>query len=194
MAAPPVALASEPRTAAPSEISLERPSFAELLVLYAVGRVGVSVRMAFLRGRTVSAAGRVLADLGFRSGTVPLTVEGPDGAPAYVLANGSLSASATSPAVVLVSSFLHEDLGWVRIFPQGDPSGRVVPADRACAVKTVLYPGKGEPRLREALRITEDTEPYPASPRVAAAEELAAAGFDEAKLRRGREATIIALT
>lgn len=186
-------MASEPRTAAPSDISLEHPSFAELLILYAVGRIGVSVRMAFLRGRTVAAAGRVLGELGFRSETVPLTVDGPDGAPAYVLANGGLSANAT-PAVVLVSSFLHADLGWVRIFPQGDPSGRVVPPGRACVVKSVLYPGQGEPRLREALRITEDTEPYPAGPNVASAEQLAAAGFDEAKLRRGRDATIIALT
>lgn len=189
-----MALASEPRTAAPGDISLERPSFADLLVLYAVGRIGVSARMAFLRGRTVSAAGRVLGELGFLSETVPLTVDGPDGAPAYVLANGGLSASASNPAVVLVSSFLHADLGWVRVFAHGDPSGRVVPPGRACAVKSVLYPGRGEPRLREALRITEDTEPYPAGPHVASAEELAATGFDEAKLRRGRDATLIALT
>lgn len=189
-----MALASEPRTAAPGDISLERPSFADLLVLYAVGRIGVSARMAFLRGRSVASAGRVLGDLGFVAEMVPLTVEGPDGAPAHVLANGGLSASASNPAVVRISSFLHVDLGWVRIFPHGDPSGRIVPTGRACAVKSVLYPGRGEPRLREALRITEDTEPYPAGPHVATAEQLAATGFDEAKLRRGRDATIIALT
>lgn len=173
-------------------ISLEDPSLLDMRMLYAVGKVGFSVRMAILRGKTVDGVRDLLVFFGFKGWSIPLSVRGPDGRVVYVRFDGSTTENPGDGRIVLTDAFEHEDHGFVRIFEHGDPSGKHVPAGKPSAIKSVLYPRQGDPLAREALRLSDETEAYPADEQIHLDEEPADVGRWR-RVQKVRSAMIIEL-
>jgi hypothetical protein len=99
----------------------------------------LSVRKLRLTGATVRGTRDLLVSRGFQRERHPLlAARTAEGAPLWRKLDGSTSADERDAGVVVVDYYLHVDGGMVRVYPQGDPRGRIVPENAPAAIKSVL--------------------------------------------------------
>jgi hypothetical protein len=157
---------------------------AKRLEEYLDGRIGLSVRDVRLAGRSVEAVHAGLREMGFRHWSSPLVASrSPTGGLVFRCVDGSTTTDPAEPYLATIETYVHPDGGMIRVFPRGDPEGRLVPASGPAAIKSVLLPPdvevgpvapRGAPppgappspqprarRSREAFKVTDDGEPLP---------------------------------
>jgi hypothetical protein len=142
--------------------------FAKLLGRYNAGEVGRSVSGVRLTGLTLRQVNVALATRGFvMRHDVIVAERNADGAPQWLRVDGSPTPARDDPQLVPVECFVHPDGGMIRVFPMGDPRGRVAPP-QPTAIKSVLFVA-GDPSTtdisfrNEAFRVTDGGRAVPKS-------------------------------
>ncbi len=150
---------------------------------YEAGEIGMSVRRLRVADLEVADVHRALLAARFHHSRVALAAErAADGAARWRLRNGTATKDRAASDLLPVESYAHVDGGWVVVFPEGDPRGRIVPRATPSAIKSVLFNG---PRWRTdettsarvldvvtyfdnvAFRVTDEGEAIPKTRRAA---------------------------
>jgi hypothetical protein len=140
-----------------------------LLDAFAERRVGMSVRDIRVGGRSLHDVHKLLTHAGFVLTAGALFADRtPDGKPQYWCVGETRTTRRDDPQIVPLDVYVHADGGMVRVFPVGDPRGRVVPRGRISALKSVVFK-RPDPTTRtvdtsfanEAFRVSDEGDPVP---------------------------------
>jgi hypothetical protein len=144
----------------------------ELVERYRFDEVARSVKDLRLAGQSLRETHVLLETRGFVLRAEAIAGEcAPDGARQWVRRDGSATVNRADAELVPVDCYVHHDGGMVRVFPLGDPRGRLVPAGKPAAIKSVLFESaehaaEADTSFRnEAFRVTNDGDPVPKSSR-----------------------------
>ena len=154
------------------------PDLARVIMLFLAGKIAREARATRLEGHSVDEAHRLLVERGFRPRVERLFAgRGGRGEALFHLRDGGTTVDPTTPECIVVLAYAHTDGSLVRVYPEGDPTGRRAPAGVPSATKAVcMFPPRawvdedGTPHFsadtapsNEAFRVTESGEPMPRS-------------------------------
>lgn len=152
------------------------PDIDRIGALFLGGRIAQEARSLRLEGRSIDEVHRLLVARAFRPRVERLFAgRGPNGEALFHLRSGETTMDPRSAECLAVLVYAHTDGSLVRVYPEGDPTGRRAPVGVPTATKSVcMYPPRawvdeeGTARFsadtspkNEAFRVTESGDPTP---------------------------------